>query len=199
MNRTLLVALAAGLVIAGCSACSSGSSNSGSAAVAGSASSASASSSADAGGGSTPAAAAASGTPDPCTLATAPEIQAIFGGTVAAGSPDTDASQVNPTCTWQVTASKLGGSGEVDIFVPVSLQDATKFGYAKDGTPGAIDVPGIGDTAFYSATTDALSFATGDTVITVQSVFTKGNGNTLDAAATQQKLTALATQVAGAL
>ncbi len=198
VNRTVMIGVAAVLVAAGCTACSSSSSST-TAAAGAAGSSPSAASTADSGGAASTGAATASGSIDPCSLATTAEIQTIFGGTVADGAHDTAVAQVNPTCAWQVTGSKLGGSGTVDIFFPVSLQDATKFGYAKDGTPGAIDVPGVGDSAFYSATTDALTFAHGDTVVVVQSVFTTGNGNTLNAATTQQQLTDLATKVSSSL
>ncbi|UFS61009.1 DUF3558 family protein [Subtercola endophyticus] len=197
--RATITGAAALLLVAGCTACSSSSSTTSAGSGAGAGSSASASASAADSGGPSAAPAAASGSTDPCTLATTTEIQAIFGGTVATGAPDTDPSQVNPTCVWPVTGSNLGGSGQVDIFLPTAMQDATKFGYAKDGTPGAIDLPGIGDSAFYSAQTDAVTFASGDTVVTVQSVFIRGDGNTLDPATTQQQVTALATKVAAGL
>lgn len=199
MNRAALVTISALLLVAGCTACSSGSSTTSAAAPAAAPSAtATASAAAAAASGST-AAAAGSGSSDPCSLATVAQIQALFGGTVSAGAASTDATQVNPNCVWQVTASNFGGSGEVDIYLPAAMQDATKFGYAKDGSPGAIDVAGVGDAAFYSPKTAALTFASGDTVVTVQSVFIGGDGNTADAATTQSDLTALATEVAAAL
>ncbi|MDQ2837560.1 MAG: hypothetical protein M3Y42_15610 [Actinomycetota bacterium] len=132
----------------------------------------------------------------PCGYATVAQLTTIFGGTVSPGALDTAPDVVDPTCKWTVTGANLGtGSGDIVIAVPAQLQDPTKFGYAKAGLPTAVDVPGVGDSAFYLPQTTSVNLLKGSKSLLVQAVFT----NRPDPTKIKAEVIALAGAAAGNL
>ena len=133
---------------------------------------------------------------DPCSLTNADEVKALFGGSVAAGNASSSAALVLPTCRFAVTGSNLGGDGTVVVALLTTLSDKTKFGYAKAGLPGATDVPGVGDSAFYNPQVTALEFFKGGKAVMVQGIFGIG-GTKPDPGKIKAEIVDLAGKVAG--
>jgi hypothetical protein len=122
---------------------------------------------------------------DPCSLLTAAQVQAAFGGTSSAGiMPPTATRQ---ECDWTVTGSKLGTNGTLAFYYPAT-QTSAAFEAAKAGVPGATKVPELGDDAFYTAPTAALTVLVGEHQFVVQGDF----GRSADAGDLQADLIAVA-------
>ena len=133
----------------------------------------------------------------PCALSNVTDVLAAFGGKVAAGQTGSDPSTATQ-CTFAVTGSNLGGDGEAVVYF-ATVQSRSSFDAAKAGLPGAVDVPGVGDAAFYLPATAALQIAKGDTIFSVQAVFGVGAATKPDPSKIQADVVALGKSVAAGL
>ena len=105
---------------------------------------------------------------DPCTLADPAEIQVSFGGVVSPGAKP--AGAVRAECDWTVTGSNMFGDGKLVAYYP-SVQSSAAFHAAKAGLPGAQDLPGLGNPAFYQPDTGALTMLVGEHQFVMQADF----------------------------
>ncbi len=165
---TARVALALLTVVAtaGLVACSSGSS--GKTSSPGSTSGGASGSSSAGGGGASSASAGSGGTKDPCSLASADDVTAAFGGTVAAGVADPNNSS-GPTCTFAVTAASFGVDCSVIVDVPSFPSNRDEFNQNENlgGAPETVD--GIGDAAYKPEQgSPYVQFIKGATVVDVR-------------------------------
>ena len=111
-----------------------------------------------------------------CTLLTAPEIEAQFGGPVGAATP------IYPYCQWLVGT---------DAFLAVTIY-RQPIAEARDFHPVRFDTTGLGDDGGYIATTRAVFFGKGD--VTYSILWQKvGDFTTVET----EKLSALALAVLG--
>ena len=87
---------------------------------------------------------------DPCSLLTSADIDGVMG--VSMGTPKARASQA---CQWRQPVKKPGDPGAI---VDVTIMDANRYalGKAIAGSPKfkVTPVAGLGDDAYYSASTD---------------------------------------------
>jgi hypothetical protein len=128
----------------------------------------------------------------PCTLATTAQVKAAFGGTVAAGKVDNSIGV--PSCHFAVKHSNLGASGEAIVFITPG-QSAATFKLAKKEVPGAVNVAGIGNGAFYAANTGSIEMLKGNTVANAQGVFLDANAHPITTAKMKADVIALAKAV----
>ena len=110
--------------------------------------------------------------PSPCSLASAADVKAAFGGTVGKGRVDT--TTPDPTCHYSVKHSNLGRSGEAVVFASPE-QTAATFKIAKKYVPGAVTVTGIATAAFYNPHTTAIELLKGNSVANAQGIFFGAN------------------------
>jgi|KBSSwiStaDraftv2_1062776.scaffolds.fasta_scaffold932382_2 hypothetical protein len=111
-----------------------------------------------------------------CSLLTAPEIEAQFGGPVGEATP------IYPYCQWLVGT---------DAFVAVTIY-RQPISEARNFHPVRFDTSGLGDDGGYIATTRAVFFGKGD--VTYSILWQKvGDFTTVET----EKLTALAQAVLG--
>jgi hypothetical protein len=111
-----------------------------------------------------------------CTLLTAPEIEAQFGGPVGEATP------IYPYCQWLVGT---------DAFIAVTIY-RQPISEARNFHPVRFDTSGLGDDGGYIATTRAVFFGKGD--VTYSILWQKvGDFTTVET----EKLTALAQAVLG--
>jgi hypothetical protein len=110
---------------------------------------------------------------DPCAIMTSTDVQAEFGGTASAGAlaPKAEGSQ-GPECDFQIAGSTLGQKATVYDVIDTTRTPADVKEDAQSG--GTVAVPGIGDSAYYSA-----NMGSNDVV------FTK-DGKVLDVGVVQQ-------------
>jgi len=114
----------------------------------------------------------------PCAAIDTQAVEAAYGGSAAQGTTD---PTLPGRCTWTVTGSK-NGDGRVSLFF-AQVQSRTAFDAAENGLPGIAKVPGVGDAAYFSPMTDALSVVVGDHWFTTQGTFPgKGDLRTADIA-----------------
>ena len=133
------------------------------------------------------------GSPSPCSLATVAQVKAAFGGAVSAGKVNTSTGV--PACHFKVKHSNLGASGEAIVFVTPG-QSAATFRLAKKEVPGAVNVPGIGNGAFYSANTGSIELLKGQTVANAQGVFLDADAHPITTAKMKADVVVLAKAVA---
>ena len=138
--------------------------------------------------------AAAAGATSPCTLVTAAQVKAAFGGTVAAGEID-NSIPGQATCHFAVKGSNLGANGDTIVFLTPN-QTPALFALAKREVPGAVTVPGLGDGAFYNAHTTAIELIVGGTVADAQAVFFTAQGTHVTSGKVKADVIALARAVA---
>lgn len=129
---------------------------------------------------------------NPCKLATVAQVKAAFGGTVSAGKLDNSTGV--PACHFTVKHSNLGVSGEAIVFVTPG-QSAATFKIAKKEVPGAVNVPGIGNGAFYSANTGSIEMLKGSTVANAQGVFLDSDAHPITTAKIKSDVIKLAKAV----
>lgn len=92
--------------------------------------------------------------------------------------------------------SNLGGaSGEAVAFITPG-QSAATFKVAKKEVPGAVSVAGIGNGAFYSASTGSIEMLKGNTVATAQGIFLDANAHPIASAKMKADVVTLAKAVA---
>ncbi|CAN5581690.1 hypothetical protein BH10ACT2_BH10ACT2_15270 [soil metagenome] len=184
MSRLQVVCV--GLLVAGAlGACSSDSKSSSTTAVAppDSATTLPTSPSTEAGSGGAPT--------DACSIVTTDDVVAAFGGTVAAGviNPDNDG------CDYEITGTT--NTGDVGIFAEVSVEygqsDYITATEAKVVFPELVEVPGVGDEAWYLEFGNQLHVSLRGTELLV-SVILPG-----DAAAIQAEVVAFTKVVVGNL
>ena len=130
---------------------------------------------------------------NPCKLVTTAQVHAAFGGTVAAGKVDNSLGV--PSCHFAVKHSNLGVSGEAIVFITPG-QSAATFKIAKKEVPGAINVPGIGNGAFYVANTGSIELLKGNTVANVQGLFLDKDAHPITSAKMKADVIVLAKTVA---
>jgi hypothetical protein len=128
----------------------------------------------------------------PCSLATVAQVKAAFGGTVSTGK--LDMSTGVPACRFKVKHANVGASGEAILFLTPG-QSAATFKIAKKEVPGAVSVSGIGNGAFYVASTGSIELLKGNTVANVQGVFLDDDAHPITTAKMKADVTALAKTV----
>ena len=122
---------------------------------------------------------------DPCSLLTAAQVQAAFGGRSTAGARAS--STTRQQCDWTVTGSTLSATGTLTSYYP-PVQSSAAFNAAKAGLHDAVTVPGLGDDAFYVPQTAALTVLVGEHQFVVQGDF----GHSANAGDLQADLIAVA-------
>lgn len=126
--------------------------------------------------------------PDACSLLTPDQIKAQFNVTVGPGKPSsTSGDATAPECSWQPIDFTTAFAG-----VTLSVQKDDKgafFEFTRNGAKDRVDVPGLGDAAFFQAPTNpyTLWIRRGDTLYTFYVVASGGAP-----AENQQKVIALA-------
>lgn len=132
-------------------------------------------------------------TPSPCKLATVADVQAAFGGTVAAGKVDNSSGVA--TCHFAVKHSNLGASGDAIVFLTPG-QTAATFKVARKYVPGAVTVNGVATAAFYDPHTTAIEMLKGNTVANAQGVFFDANAHPIRSTKIKADVIVLAKAVA---
>ena len=135
-------------------------------------------------------ASAAPVTVDPCSLVTDAELRDDFGGDVSDRQLNLTDPTV-PTCTWAVTGSRLG-TGTFRLAVTGTGGTATTFTAVQAAYPAASPVSGVGDRAYSVPTIGQLIvFQKGTTLTLAASGFTK-HGADPSPSSTASVLTAVA-------
>lgn len=129
---------------------------------------------------------------DACTLATAAQVSAAFGGTAAAGVGGTFA--LVPICEFALTASPVGVSG-VQIWALVNTQ-ASAF---QGKQPGGVAVAGVGDAAYYFASLHQLTFIRNGRAVLVRGQFQGTTPAPADPSALKSAAVALGKAIAAGL
>lgn len=111
---------------------------------------------------------------DPCTLLEVEEIEAEFGD----AGPVLDGEEEIDQCTWLVGEDQSQpGTGTVHVFVQyvdpsLPMDDAADiFAEQQSTTPGAVEVDGLGDAAYFTPNAASVDFLIGDRILFVQAVF----------------------------
>jgi hypothetical protein len=123
------------------------------------------------------ASAAGAAVPAACDVVTTAEVQAALGGTVAAGKAQ-QIAQGDTSCDFGGVLVRVRGGS-----------DAAFLAGIKNSFSDAVDVPAVGDAAFYSKQNATFGFVKGSTFVLIQAP----NAND------QAKLAALAAAVAAKL
>lgn len=101
-----------------------------------------------------------------CRLLTAADIEAVFGEPVARGRPTDNG------CRYEVGADQSTlGSGTVEVRIPdplLGLEPREEFESLRP-LGAAVDVPDVGDGAFYDSGTGIFTVLAGDLVFTLSS------------------------------
>ena len=105
----------------------------------------------------------------PCTSVAPTDVARIFGGTAAV---DATLKPTTTGCTWNVTGSLLGMDGQVAV---ATLPTMTRAQFELANTTKAEPLDSLGDAAFYSPRTQALTVLEGETVLVVQARFVGAN------------------------
>lgn len=95
---------------------------------------------------------APSGKRDACALLTREDAAAALGAAVGDPTPNAGASSGTTTisnCTATTTASPAK-SASVLLRVATPLESSTVYNATRSGAPGAVEVPGVGEKAFYN-------------------------------------------------
>lgn len=149
------------------------------------------------GGGASGAEGATPVTGAPCRITSPTDVAAAFGGKVGPSTAGTSGIG-NPICRFTLTKSNAGVPGTVSVTVDTK-SSAKTFAQVKKSQPGAVSVGGVGDSAFYVASTGTLQFIKGSQAAVLQAVLRAPGGPAPSAARVKADVISLARTVAASM
>jgi len=134
-----------------------------------------------------------------CTFVPSSAVAASFGGTVTSTASGTFLAD-SPLCNYGVRASNLGLDGTVQV-IDLTIWNSTMYAdwVANRKSPKAVQVPGVGEDAWYTPEQTSVLLHRGNTVYFVGALFRPPAGTALDAGKVKADTEALAKSVAGLL
>lgn len=128
--------------------------------------------------------------PDPCKLLKTSEISKQFGGaTVSPGEKDLT-TPVSAGCKFAVAASGSQPDGDVTVRVMTTGAKVAYAGLKNLASAGYAPVPGVAN-SLWNDKTKSLSLLKGNTLVTVQSLFTSLDSSSVQTLDTQAQSLAL--------
>ncbi|MFN8024960.1 MAG: hypothetical protein U0W40_00975 [Acidimicrobiia bacterium] len=112
--------------------------------------------------------------PNPCKLLKTSEISEQFGGATVSAGKKGISTAVSTQCQFDVAATGDQPDGEVDVRVMTTGAKVAYNGLKNNKALGHVAVPEVSG-ALWADNTKAMSVLKGDTLITVQPLFTSAN------------------------
>jgi hypothetical protein len=134
----------------------------------------------------------------PCRITSSADVAVAFGGKVGTSTAGTSGIG-NPICRFTLTKSNAGVPGTVSVTVNAK-STAKTFAQIKKSQPGAASVSGVGDSAFYVASTGTLQFIKGSQAAVLQATLRAAPGGPSPSAnQVKADVTSLARSVAASM